>query len=138
MYGGKDENLNELRYHRYMSAVASSNLGIRPEKLPATKCAAKYHAQRVHLQVLQWAHPATVITLENWGLKVEGGKYLPIMIDKEPTNPELLNVIRCKCKKDAVLHALANAFLLVLLAKDCAKILSLFHLNQKKAKTMLL
>ena len=26
MYGDKDENLNELKYHRYMSAVASSNL----------------------------------------------------------------------------------------------------------------
>ena len=66
MYGGKDENLNELKYHCYMSAVASSNLGVRQEKLPPTECAAKYHAQRVHLQVLQWAHPATVITPENW------------------------------------------------------------------------
>ena len=71
MYGGKDKNLNELRYHRYMSAAASSNLGVRPEKLPPTECAAKYHAQRVHLQVLQWAHPTTVITPENWGWKVE-------------------------------------------------------------------
>ena len=99
MYGGKDENLNELKYHRYMSAVASSNLGVRPEKLPATECAAKYHAQRVHLQVLQWTHLATVITPENWGWKVEGGKYLPIMMDKKPATPELLNVKRCKCKK---------------------------------------
>ena len=94
MYGGKDENLNELKYHRYMSAVASSNLGVRPEKLPPTECAAKYHAQREHLQVLQWAHLATVITPENWGWKVEGGKYLPIMMDKEPAPSEFLNVKR--------------------------------------------
>jgi len=40
MYGGEDEKLSELRYNRYMSAVASSNLGVRPEKLPPTECAA--------------------------------------------------------------------------------------------------
>ena len=52
MYGGKDKNLNELRYHRYMSAVASSNLGVRPEKLPPTECAAKYHYRYCNGRIL--------------------------------------------------------------------------------------
>ena len=37
--------------------------------------------------------------IKNWGCKSECGKYFPIMTDMEPAPPELLNVIRCKCKK---------------------------------------
>ena len=71
MYGGKDEKLNKLRYNPYMSAVASSNICVRPEKLPPTECATTIHAQRVHLKVLQRKHPTTVINPENWGWKTE-------------------------------------------------------------------
>ena len=99
LYAGEVGKLNELRYRRYMSAVASSNVVVRPEKLPPTESAARYHALRVHLQVLQWAHPSMTIEPEDWGWKKENQKYCPIMTDIEPAPSDLLNVVRCKCKK---------------------------------------
>ena len=43
--------------------------------------------------------PAVVLNNpENWGLRLEESKFIPIMTDKSPAPEELLNVIRCNCQ----------------------------------------
>jgi hypothetical protein len=45
MYQGKEgDTLNGLRYVRYMNALASSERSIRPETLPPTESAARFHS----------------------------------------------------------------------------------------------
>ena len=46
-----EQSLNALRYYKYMALTASSNRILRPETLPPTESAARYHARRVYLQV---------------------------------------------------------------------------------------
>ena len=82
-----------------MNTLASSQLSIRSETLPPTESAARFHCRRVYLQVQTWKHLASNTTLEEeWGWKLEKGHLEPIMTDREPAPPDLLNVIRCKCK----------------------------------------
>ena len=50
-----------------MSMAALSKKGVQPEKLPPTEDAAKYHAFRVHLQVMQWM--GIEICETEWGWK---------------------------------------------------------------------
>ena len=73
---------------------------IEPEKLPPTERAAHYHGLRVHLQVIEWKILDETSNLDpmEWGWKDDNGKLAPIPTDKEVGPPNLLNVIRCRCK----------------------------------------
>ena len=51
--GRQSESIAVLRKQKYMSMAALSKKCVQPEKLPQTEDAAKYHAFRVHLQVMQ-------------------------------------------------------------------------------------
>ena len=39
---------------------------------------------------------------ENWGWELRQGQLMPITTDKPPSRGELLNIIRCTCKKKTV------------------------------------
>ena len=55
LFGGKkEESLNSLRLHKYHDKVATSLTQVKPQNLPPTCGAAKYHSERVFLQICQW------------------------------------------------------------------------------------
>ena len=81
--------------------VTVSGEGLIPERLPPTESAAKYHALRVHLQVVIWATLDTLaLNPLSWGWKIEDGKLAPITTDKPAAPDSLLKFVRCNCKKD--------------------------------------
>ena len=55
LYSGKEgDNLDGLRYAKLGDKVATNKVHIRPQTLPPTSAAARYHNIRVYLQVQQW------------------------------------------------------------------------------------
>ena len=49
-YGGrKFQSLEDLRYHQFMKAAATSKTTIKPQSLAPTESATKYHSMRAHL-----------------------------------------------------------------------------------------
>lgn len=101
LYGGKPgEKLDGMRYQRYCEKLATNSSQIQPQSLPPTSAAARYHSQRVYLQVQQWEGEDEGISLEDWGWAVTEGQALPRMTDL-PAAPEmLLRMIRCNCSSD--------------------------------------
>src|SRR6185436_12485817 len=84
IYGGKTgESLNRMRYLMYVHLTATSNNLIRPERLPPSESAAKYHIMRVNFQVCQWKMNSN-LNPEEWGWWLQDGKYLPTATDLEP------------------------------------------------------
>ena len=99
MYGGRDGNLNRLRYTTYMNAISATKGLLKPEKLPPTENAAEFHSYRVHIQVLHWNSFLDTNALPTyWGWKVENGIFTPIPMTLGPAPEGLLNFIRCNCK----------------------------------------
>lgn len=100
VYSGKfKDSLNNLRYTRYMDITASATAPLKPERLPPTENAAKFHIFRTHLQVLQWKSLMNAdINPTDWGWKLMDGHYVPIATDLEPAPETMLSVMRCKCK----------------------------------------
>ena len=87
MYGGRDSNLNKIRYTFYMNVITKGL--ITPEKLPLT----------VYIQVIQWNSFLDTDKLPtDWGWKIDSGKCTPISTTLAPAPQELLNFIRCNCK----------------------------------------
>ena len=55
LYSGKEgDNPDGLRYAKFCDKVATNKVHIRPQTLPPTSVAARYHSMRVYLQVQQW------------------------------------------------------------------------------------
>jgi len=103
IYGGSaTDELNSLRYKTYMHVSATSSQLFRPEKLPPTENAAKFHILRVHLQVLQWKSLSTKIAdPSQWGWRLHEKKYIPIAMDIDVAPADILKVVCCKCKLDS-------------------------------------
>ena len=101
LYGGKPESdtLNSLRYEGYMSQLSSCKNQPRPERLPPTEDAAKYHIMRVHIQVVQWKYLMDIeLDAKEWGWKDVNGVLQPIATELRAAPDDLLNIISCKCK----------------------------------------
>ena len=102
MYGGKcRDSLNGLRYAKFMEMVASSRTSIDPQKLPPTERAAYFHSLRVHLQVILWkklVNDHDDLNPEQWGWKLDGTVFAPIMTDLAAAPESLLKFVRCQCK----------------------------------------
>ena len=104
LYGGKqDETLTLLRYRMYCRMVTDSLSRLKPQRLPPTEHAAKFHVMRTHLQAVRWSTlNSRALDPCDWGWRISDNDELtPIMTDQPvaPVAPEdLLNVIRCKCK----------------------------------------
>ena len=98
-YGGKENwAMEDLRYHQFMKAAATSKTTIKPQSLAPTKNAAKYHFLRIHLQAVEWK---TLMSVElnplDWGWKLSDGSYDPIMTDLSAAPDNILRFIRCNC-----------------------------------------
>ena len=100
LYGGKvGDSLNHLRYAVYMNLIATRRTQPRPERLPPTERAARFHIMRVHLQAVQWKTLSTdQLNPMEWGWTVANDRLVPVTTDLQPAPDDLLNVITCKCK----------------------------------------
>ena len=100
MFKTKDRNLNHARYAMYMRLLSSTTNLIKPERLPPTINAAKYHCYRVYLQINQWLNfnKSSLNPIE-WGWKLlDNGTLSPVTTTKEFAPINLLKIIRCSCK----------------------------------------
>lgn len=98
LYNGQvGDELDALRLLRFYQKVGSSTACVQPRVLPPTSGAAKFHSMRVYLQVQQWMG-AHQMNPEDWGWKIQGGRYMAVLTDKDPAPSELLEVVRCNCK----------------------------------------
>ena len=100
LYSAKpSDTLNHLRYTTYMNLVATGGSKLRPQRLPPTERAARFHILRVHLQTVLWETlTEDHLNPEEWGWKLADGAYVPIPTDLQPAPEQLLSVIACKCK----------------------------------------
>ena len=96
VYNGKDDDLDQMRYSMFCDKLVSSMTQIKPEVLPPTTSAAKYHSMRVFCQEMQWKgrekDPA------KWGWKITNNMMMPKYTDLSCTPEELLKIISCNCK----------------------------------------
>jgi len=71
LFGGKPgPSLNKLRYQRYYEKPAMKTSQAQPQNLPPTAAAARFHSQRVYLQVKQWQGEDSSM-IEDWGWKCD-------------------------------------------------------------------
>lgn len=96
--GQPSDKLDLLRLQRFHQKVGSSTSFVKPEVLPPTSAAAKFHSMRVYLQVQQWMGNGQNIKPEDWGWYIKASRYLPVLTDKAAAPVELLEFIRCNCK----------------------------------------
>ena len=97
-----DERLDSLRYNckGFCEEVAVKSSKVRPQTLPPTSAAARYHSWRVYLQVQQWRSNNGPQALD-WGWRMSDGNLVPIiMTDLPPAPQDLLNVIQYNCSTD--------------------------------------
>ncbi len=92
------DRLDFLKLQCFLNKVGSSTSHVKPEALPPSSAAAKFFSMRVYLQVQQWMGHHDHMKPEDWGWYEKGGKYLPVLIDKETAHKELLEVVCCNCK----------------------------------------
>jgi len=93
-----DEDLDQLRLRKFFEKTSSSTAAVEPSVLPPTAAAAKYHSLRVYQQVQVWLDNEEDVPPEEWGWRLNDGKFVPILTDLPPAPQELLQVIRCTCK----------------------------------------
>ena len=84
-----------------MDITASTTVPLKPERLPPTENAARYHMYRTHLQVMQWKSLLNCdINPQEWGWKLIDDHFVPIATDLTAAPDDLLKIIRCKCKTE--------------------------------------
>ena len=96
LYNGKDDDLHQMRYSMFCDKRISSKMQIKPEVLPPTSSAAKYHSMRVFCQVMQWK--GREIDSTKWGWKITNNMMMPKYTDLPCAPEELLKIISCNCK----------------------------------------
>jgi hypothetical protein len=104
IYGATtNDKLNVLRYRTYMDYAAISNQLLKPERLPPTENAAKFHCLRAHLQVVMWKQltTQTALHVEDWGWQLEDSALIPVATDIAAAPDDLLKVVRCKCRSES-------------------------------------
>lgn len=94
------ETLDTLRYKRFCEKVATNTSHVKPQSLPPTSAAAKYHSLRVYFQVQQWKGSGDELLPVEWGWRESDGGLMPVLTDLPPAPDELLRVIRCNCQSD--------------------------------------
>lgn len=95
--GKQSESLESLRYRFLSKKVCTAKSFVKPERLPPTTSAAKFHSRRTYLQLMQWMCKADGLNPADWGWLVQGGKLVPLMMSTSPAPELLLKMIRCSC-----------------------------------------
>lgn len=121
IYGGnplETSGLDSFRYDIFKKKVVTSTSAVRPEEIPPTAAAYKYHSFRAYLQVFKdfriehqrnltfyfksklqvrkWLNNSTINPLE-WGWELLDGIFHPTMTDLPPAPRDLLKIIKCAC-----------------------------------------
>ena len=91
--------INVVRTRMFSKKVAKATNFVKPERLPPTNSALKFHSFRVYFQIMKWLGIDTLKT-EDWGWVNVEGKLLPRTTDKQPTPDSLLKTIGCSCNSD--------------------------------------
>ena len=95
---GKD--LTTLRHSKFQVMITEKMSKLDPRLLPPTPRAAYYHRFRVHLQVVRWNQlDDCLLDEKEWGWRVGPSGLEPIMTDQPAAPEEVLNFVRCKCKR---------------------------------------
>ena len=92
---GENASLNNHRWTTFRKKVASATKFVHPQDLPPTSGAAKYHSQRVYLQVQQWKGKQLEPT--DWGWVLGDEKLYPITTESPPAPQCILKVVKCSC-----------------------------------------
>lgn len=71
----KDKNLNQMHLQIFSKKVASSSMHVKPEALPSTEDAARFHSCRVHHQVQKWL--GYELNQVEWGWELWGKILIP-------------------------------------------------------------
>ena len=99
LFGGEaKEKLDKLRLDIFYQKVASSVTFVKPEHLPPTSAATRYHSLRIYHQIQVWKG-RNDLPAQNWGWAVKGNRLLAVHTDRPPAPEKFLKVVRCKCKK---------------------------------------
>lgn len=99
LYGGKStENLDSLRFRLFSQKLVSSTQHVKPEVLPPTSDAARFHFHRVFLQIMTWM--GHELQPESWGWRKGTSGLIPILMEKPPAPDSLLSIIRCSCAEN--------------------------------------
>ena len=77
-YGMLTDTLDSLQHKRLCVKVASTTSHVKPQSLPPTSAAAKYHSLCVYLQVQEWKGSAAEIHLMDWGWQECKEGFVPI------------------------------------------------------------
>ena len=101
LYAGKTRTVQTLDELRYLNMMSTKYVPM--ERLPPTSRAAHFHSLRVHLQTCTWLSLRTILPKEEFGFTFKNGELKPVITDKKPAPPELLDEIRCSCSKGELL-----------------------------------
>ena len=80
----------------FCDKLVSSKMQIKPEVLPPTSSAGKYHSMRVFCQVMKWK--GREIDPTKWGWKITNNMMMPKYTDLPCVPEKLLKIISCNCK----------------------------------------
>ena len=98
--GMSTDTLDSLQHKRFCEKVASKTSHVKPQSLPPTSAAAKYHSLRVYLQVQEWKGSAAELNPIDWGWQECEEGFVPLQTSLPPAPEHLLRVIRCNCQTD--------------------------------------
>ena len=95
-----NDTLDSLRHKRFCEKVASKTSYVKPQSLPPTSAAAKYHSLCVYLQVQELKGSTAELHPNDWEWQEFEEEYVPLQTLLPPAPEYLLQVIRCNCQTD--------------------------------------
>jgi hypothetical protein len=97
-FGGKiNETLTCCRHRMFVEKVSSAKSFVKPERLPPTQSANKYHSLRSYYQIRVWQGTAENLKVTDWGWTTRDGQLAPVSMDLAPAPESLLKTMRCNC-----------------------------------------
>ena len=90
-HANEGESINALRKRLLFTKVAKATSFVKPERLPPTKSALKFHSLRIFLQVLKWIGDDS-LKPEEWGWLDIDNKLRPKTTNKNPA-PDAIAVV---------------------------------------------
>ncbi len=104
--GDSEDNLDALRYKRFLEKVMKSFKYVDAKDLPPTSASAKFHSLRVYYQVQEWRGETGRLDPEKWGWEITNHQLMPVKTDMPPAPADLLRIFRCNCRTGVT----ANSF----------------------------
>ena len=100
LYHSNEPTIDLTREKMLSSKVLKAKSFVKPETLPPTSSAVKFHSYRSHYQIMTWLSLESNIDATDWGWMNIDNKYIPKTTDHLPAPESLLKVIHCNCTLD--------------------------------------